>query len=107
MATELELSPVTYDQIPVFGKLGKILVDAAPPGSGRQAQISPISQSSSLATAGAVANPSPLGDTGGGGQPPQQPNFGTITLTVCRNGSPDTITVLTPRSSQQPGGGQQ
>jgi hypothetical protein len=81
----------TYQSIPAFGLTGKIIVDSAPRGSGRNSQLSPQANAFSNSGANAVPLPQqtpPSSGSNTGSGPWEQGHWETVT--VCINGSSST-----------------
>ena len=67
-ASKSEDTSVQYTQIPVFGKVGKVFINAAPDASGRNAQAFAPVQAGSASSSSPTATGSSTG--GGGGSSP-------------------------------------
>jgi hypothetical protein len=67
-ASKSEDTSVQYAQIPVFGKIGKVFINAAPDASGRNAQaFAPVQAGSASATSPTATGSNTGGGGGGGG----------------------------------------
>lgn len=89
---KVEEQPISYTQIPVFGRLGKIFVSAAPDGSGRNAQAyAPIQSGSSASSSPTASGGGGGGLSGGGGPsstgiPPETADYGPLQVEICIDG---------------------